>query len=57
VGIIPLKAFSRWIQCSTHIIGKEIGKKQRAHAEQTIASACIGRLVLNGVLGVQFLAF
>jgi hypothetical protein len=54
MGIIPLKALSHWIQCSTHIIGKEIGKKQIAHAEHTIASACMGRLVLNGVLEFNF---
>jgi hypothetical protein len=39
------------------MIGKEIGKKQRAQAEHTIASADIGGLVLNGLCGVQFLSY
>jgi len=35
------------------MIGREIGRKQRAQAEHTIASAIWG-LVLNGLFGVDF---
>ena len=55
--MIPFEAFSHWIQCSTHIIGRERGKKQMAQAEHTIASAFdIWGLVLNGCLELIFLA-